>query len=803
MKKTLFAAVLSVMSAWCSEAREVTLDEATEVARVCEGIDDIGVRGIKTVVPWKVKGKVVGYIAEGEGKVLILSSNTSMPPVLSIVDGSLDDALGSGFLNLMDKDVSAADDVMQDDAVPVLRSFASGSQPSVRSIADRNKKVWESLGIKTSQVGSPSPVKLLSTSGSTSTDDEDDDYVIPGFETGGIYTHWGQHVPRELPDYNDFTAGKTAGYVGWPLYNYYMLWYNGWGSTNGLNLPSMPLYGTYGNYQYVTSGGKTYITSPTTRSFTIYAANWRPRDFYPCGCVATAYAAMFQCMGVTGCVSSVRNIFAGKSRPLVNPCLWNDSLRIATNYVNTSGAFFTPDDPPNTATEEAWDYARYVSTVPGKFDWDILPWTYGGRAKTNVYYGIEKVHESMLTTRRCDADFHGLDDDGKVMAPGARELCGRITYNLGLMVAMEYRRSVSTATTSNFISNVKYSSTFPGFGSYGYVSPTWDGPTAGKIIRAGNPVAVSVYSPDEGGHAILAVGRKKIFGVAYTRLFMGWNGTSDSWYPVDDIVDIITGAHHFTAIHGMYAFGGYDGAAVPVHGKVVGSTGTPVGGQIVTLRNTRDNLVTRLVTGKDGYFRGWVRSAVKGTSAAPSDAFTYTVSCNESSYSFSANSYDLGDGAVRNPRYFTLATWSSQFPTRNVTFVVSTGNLNGYAFGSPYQVGTAASEARKRLKPLVVVSGTSGTMSDADQFVSSIGGDASSRFVFYFLDKASDSSFSFHDADYSLMVVDPNVFDFSKEWTTENGVLAYGSFSHPSDFRHLLDKAWKSFDRTYLWSDHL
>lgn len=236
-------------------------------------------------------------------------------------------------------------------------------------------------------------------------------------------------------------------------------------------------------------------TSTSTGTNPQYVYNYYTPEHAPCGCVATAAAAVLEFLRVPAGPSGV-----------ANSCEFNSQ-------------------------------SKTYETIGGTYDWDVLP-----------------------TWRRSST----------TLTPAQRELLGRVTYDLGVLLGMQWGSSLSAAFTYDLAA--VFANHF-GLTSTRYamdIEASAYGPLIYAPILCGRPVILSI-SGTSGGHAVVAVGYAETTqGTAYTRIFMGYGGKSDGWYALPNI------ATTFNTVKGAITMiGGEDAPCLPVYGRVTSATGTP------------------------------------------------------------------------------------------------------------------------------------------------------------------------------------------------------------------------------------
>ena len=234
-----------------------------------------------------------------------------------------------------------------------------------------------------------------------------------------------------------------------------------------------------------------------------------------CGCVATAMSAIMQFFAVAGCdegVSCPRGLIR-ETQDRVIGATYND---VVGNY----------------------------RTLGGDYDWSIFD------------ENTDRASYSSLTDEQ-------------------RELLGRVAYDAGVAVAMQWSNGPSGSGAYTPDVAVAFREVF-GFMDARSVSDP-DEALYPKLIynqcRAGAPVALSISG--EGGHAVVAAGYGfDASGNPRVRIFTGWGGTGDGWYALPYIntksLPSQSGSYLFDVVNAVITMIGYDSdATVPIIGQVI------------------------------------------------------------------------------------------------------------------------------------------------------------------------------------------------------------------------------------------
>ena len=187
----------------------------------------------------------------------------------------------------------------------------------------------------------------------------------------------------------------------------------------------------------------------------------------------------------------------------------------------------------------------------------------------------------------------------------ARELIGRVVYDLGVLLGMHYTPGASDVSTAQLAQVFRE--------DYGLDGTRWISiggaedyePVIYAPLWRSQPVILSIKQENDVGHAVVAVGYAEVGGVAYVRLFMGYGGMNDGWYALPDIPGYTRVAGAVTNI------GRKAEPTLSLYGRVQSATGTAaVGVPVEVLGQTA-------ITSTLGTFSVGVREADFPSSAEP------------------------------------------------------------------------------------------------------------------------------------------------------------------------------------------
>jgi len=239
--------------------------------------------------------------------------------------------------------------------------------------------------------------------------------------------------------------------------------------------------------------------------------NYYTPDNCVCGCVATALSAMLQFFNVSGAPDEPYS-----------------SDRCYVNGVKTTKE--TIGDPDGNMA----------------YDWTILPTNYGGEAEAS-----DELDEQQ------------------------RELLGRVAYNAGVAVSMQWSAHESSAFEFEIATALRDAFGFKDARAILNLKPEHYKKVIYAQNQCGVPVALGISSSAGiGGHSVLAVGYgRDVDNVERVRIFCGWAGVGDAWYALPYIDTKSTesgGGYLFDVVDEAVTMIAYeDENAVPVCGVVL------------------------------------------------------------------------------------------------------------------------------------------------------------------------------------------------------------------------------------------
>ncbi len=416
-----------------------------------------------------------------------------------------------------------------------------------------------------------------------------------------------------------------------------------------------------------------------------------------CGCVATSMGAMMQFFAVTGCVTGVM-CPGGLIRET------QDGILGAT-YLDSTGK----------------RTGGYV-TLGGPYDW------------------------SLLDDKTDRAGYNSLSEE-------QRQLLGRVAYDCGVAVAMEWTDGESGAYVLDVASAIR--NVFGFKDARAVFNPTEDQYV--KLIyhqcRAGAPVQLGIHSTaGSGGHSVLAVGYgEDEDGVPRTRIFTGWGGSGDGWYALPYITTASIpggGSHNFDVIQQVVTMIGYDtDETVPV----VGHMDAP--GEEIEV----PGVPRTIYSNESGYF---------GTRVAP-DTTDCRLLCRGKEAQF-----EIGDAAAVEEDEFlvTDADGLCDALPEEIEFILLNSSV-AYTFAKAKEMALAEGKAILRISGVTGTEPTTNLLAYIYALDDQNTGDFTNKFVYFF---SSAKSTTFGDGNPSMGVFLPQEAEQSGRWRPENGRLSYG-----------------------------
>ncbi len=176
-----------------------------------------------------------------------------------------------------------------------------------------------------------------------------------------------------------------------------------------------------------------------------------------------------------------------------------------------------------------------------------------------------------------------------------RQSIGKLTYDVGVSVYMDYSAADSAAFTVMLAP--AYTGTFHYASAIGLQDLSGlDAQIPNAILSnldAGFPVVLGVRREgDDGGHAVVGDGYGYSGGLLYVHINMGWSGGQDAWYNLPDIDSIPA----YDIFHRL-VFNVFPTQTIEIiSGRVLDTGGNPVAGAHVTAENTATGIDLPFVT---------------------------------------------------------------------------------------------------------------------------------------------------------------------------------------------------------------
>ena len=228
---------------------------------------------------------------------------------------------------------------------------------------------------------------------------------------------------------------------------------------------------------------------------------------------------------------------------------------VATAGAAVLEAFAVPSGPPAGMTNPASSYngsSDYVvnATLGGSYDWSILPeW---------------KSASTVLNDAQRDLIGRVVKDLG--IAVGMKY--GALSWANPADLASAFRAYYGL-NGARFAGNDHYTADTP----EGTLSEAHFAKLIYAPLRCNRPVVLSIHG-SSGGHAAVAVGYAEYNGKVWTRLFLCSGGNMDAWYTLPDINCTSTVA--YTLVKGAVTLIGREAeGTIPIVGRVLKADGSP------------------------------------------------------------------------------------------------------------------------------------------------------------------------------------------------------------------------------------
>ncbi len=469
---------------------------------------------------------------------------------------------------------------------------------------------------------------------------------------------------------------------------------------------------THWNQENAAAGGRCY--------------NYYTPNNAPCGCVATAMAAVMQ-------------------------------------YFAAQGVCKTVEGVPEVVTDEAdapgGDYCTSEGKSLGKLKCIGSPAEEGAEVSYAYDWSIFDSFASL-------ADYR----DSSKMTEAHRELLGRVAYNAGIMVNMGWTKVSSGAFSAEVVNGLRDAF---GFTAARYVDGIEQEEYPKLIYQqcwAGKPVIMGIA-----GHEVVAVGYGKDGdGVDRVRVFLGWGGSGDAWYalPYIETSSIPGGPSYLSeTVSDVITMMAVDGAGTyPVCGRLLpaGAAEVEVGGEKVQA-NENGYFAARAAAGAkvNVTCQGCTTSVAVGNEVPEKEVdfrgLTATGELVKRTCKYQSDAKELS-AAIPGSFLLPLVNFETAVTTPQAQEAALASDKLIFAYSDPDSLsGLAVFNVIKRLSE--------------ENYC-----DCTNRYVFIALSYNSYSVFQFDpaspvtQADYngtSYGVFDPAVFVPANRWALTNGRLEY------------------------------
>lgn len=234
-----------------------------------------------------------------------------------------------------------------------------------------------------------------------------------------------------------------------------------------------------------------------------------------------------------------------------------------------------------------------------------------------------------------DWDSMPTDASGdRISTAAQRQAIGKLTYDVGVSVQMDYTSSGSSAYGDSaqkaLMDDWGYGQSvyLYDYASYsrGYIDGEKGESQRLSVLRkvlfsnfdAGCPVMIGISG--SGGHAVVADGYGFTDGVDYVHLNLGWNGTSDLWYNLPDIGTAYDFDKVCEVVYNIFPTNDVNSAVLS--GRVVDGFGAGVAGATIAVRNRRTGKTASTVSSASGVWAAILPAGSYDVSAVSSDLST-------------------------------------------------------------------------------------------------------------------------------------------------------------------------------------
>ena len=376
---------------------------------------------------------------------------------------------------------------------------------------------------------------------------------------------------------------------------------------------------------------------------------------------------------------------------------------------------------------------------------------------------------TQLTTKGIDYNWSLLPDANanySAFTPAQKDIADRAVYDMGVCLGMNYASGGSSASISDLanVLRTKY-----GFADARYVysisAKQYDALIYNQV-RAGAPVVLSIQRSG-GGHAVLAVGYgEDADNTAYTRVFMGWGGSSDAWYALPNI-------DRYNSLSAVVTMIGATSDTMALCGRATTGSGKPAAYTDVTAGGKT------ALTDENGYW-GVRMSPGVSTVACSCGGNTVTAAVGAQAAKVGSCSASQLAAAVPEAIDFTV-------PDADALIV----------YTSPEEAVRAALRENKILMVLVGYDGCGYCMKLKTQ-IKAMGSEFSSDFVLFYAN-TDVNAYGLNDETYTGSpywgTFDPRVWQVERRWAADNGRFTISRGYSASGTISALDSARNQWSR--------
>ena len=376
---------------------------------------------------------------------------------------------------------------------------------------------------------------------------------------------------------------------------------------------------------------------------------------------------------------------------------------------------------------------------------------------------------TQLTTKGIDYNWSLLPDANanySAFTPTQKDIADRAVYDMGVCLGMNYASGGSSASISDLanVLRTKY-----GFADARYVysisAKQYDALIYNQV-RAGAPVVLSIQRSG-GGHAVLAVGYgEDADKTAYTRVFMGWGGSSDAWYALPNI-------DRYNSLSAVVTMIGATSDTMALCGRATTGSGKPAAYAEVTAGGKT------ALTDENGY---WGMRMSPGVSTVACSCGGHTVTAAVGAQAAKVGSCSASQLAAAVPEAIDFTV-----PDADALIV----------YTSPEEAVRAALRENKILMVLVGYDGC-GYCTQLKTQIKAMGREFSSDFVLFYAN-TDVNAYGLNDETYTGSpywgTFDPRIWQVERRWVADNGRFTINRGYSASGTTSALNSARKQWAR--------